>query len=234
MAYTLGALHTVNASSSIVVADPAGLKIRVRSVPATVSTRLGPPLQYFDLGALALGNVDGYQWRAPLRYAAQLEYPVPRGMTSLAVELAAGAAVDVTELNEPAPVLSEPWQRNPVAVSRSWYGAINPQTPLTTAFTYTIPAGRMLCLAKMTAWMHRWQAPSSQGTPQVMCWIGGIDNVCIAGLTSGVSGATVVDELSGGPIYLPAGGSVGASVFSNDTGGMVYARASFAGFLFDA
>jgi hypothetical protein len=81
------------------VSSPAGLLVVLSSIPAALGRRNTLPLEYFDLGWLALGNADGFYPPTQLVFARTVLYPLADQITLADLSLAPGVVADLTELS---------------------------------------------------------------------------------------------------------------------------------------
>jgi hypothetical protein len=235
VALTVGATHTLSGTGQVAIATPIGLSIATAGIPSWVARAPGTPTTYHGLGKLSVGHALGWQAPVDLELVPQLVYPLPTEYTLLGYTFLAGLTVTVGELVAPAPLNSslQPWDRAPAAWTAGAAAGFSGGTTTTTMWTYTVPAGRKLWLARATARLWHYIVPTTAGVALVQVLLNSAQ-MLYAECRNGVLGEQHSDDLQGGPLILPAGSVLSASVTNTDSGGGVIASADASGFLFDA
>jgi hypothetical protein len=217
------------------IATPVGLVVTSSSIPNYVPRGTGTPTEWHSLGRINLGNALGYFERIRIQLSPQVIYPIPDEMTLLSTNQAAGVTYGIDEIVSSAslPTRLEPWDRTPTQVSSQSTAQYAGGTGQTQTWTYTVPTGKKLWLARAAAHVARDTAATTVGMAGALIFADG-RNLCQAVLRSNVLGAQDRDELNGGPFILSAGQAIAGYATVSDTGGLVTITLTMAGFTFDA
>jgi hypothetical protein len=235
MSYTLGtSTGVLTDSGEIAVADLIGVRVYVTDIPLHVGLRPGNPPDYFGLGHLTPGDANGWDANLVIQHETQLYYPLRDGITTLGYSLPPGVSAIlqllVGELQDEH--LEVPWDRNPAPVSASWWNDLTTHG-LTTANTYTIPAGRKLYLSTAFTSVQRFEASGGAvGWSTSLISMGG-SYIAAAVLRSNVLGAVHRDQMTG-PLLGLAGQTVQIASQNGDASGRNVFVARWSGILFDA
>lgn len=230
--YADGATHALSGMGFVAVGQVVGLRWVVTSKPPWLGVDVGSPDSWRDVGRYALG--DPTSWTPPreLVHLAQLEYPIPSGITRVGYSLTAGVQVVLTEL------LGAPWlpawiDRNPAALaySNTWWNPAG--QPNTVAFTYVVPQGRKLLLTSARVQIVRMGADVSQGNGSASAdvTLNGVGIVCRTFSSGSIKLAD--DRFSGELLLGPGASFIGQYGNSEPTGGH-YVQISYGGTMFDA
>lgn len=234
MAYTDGAVHQLAGSGIVQVASPAGLRWHFSAVPGVLGSRATVPRRYIGLGSFALGDAAALGYHVPLELVDQLVYPLADGVVRVSYDLAAGAAATLTELvGPPGWAKGQVFDRNPIPVSQtalSWNPASNPAT---SAFVYTVPAGKRLQLASASVHHVRVGAVPAASLNTGMGGIS-IDGVNWLVLTYIGYQVNQVQDVYSGPLFLRPGDIIRGQFSNAELSGGLYTTLSFSGTLFDA
>lgn len=129
--------------------------------------------------------------------------------------------------------LMQPWDRHPTVWNQRSAVSVAGGVGLTQAWSYTVPAGRILRVEKLSARVIRDAVATAalfvQGSVQT-----DVGQFLMAHLVSNVLGAETTDSLSASPLDLPAGATIYAQYRNADTGGNATIHLFANGFLFDA
>jgi hypothetical protein len=219
--------YVLTGSGLQLIAQPRGLKVEVLAVGQRLAAGGANPRNLYDVGLLRWGNADGYFPPVPVDADTQ-QLALPRGMTTLGYKLGPGAQIRVTET---AGLAVPIYDRHPVDFQQSAFLTVNGgQNPL--AWDYTVPAGKLLELANLSAQISRTGAASGVGGIYANVQRNG-GYILSAVMTGGTQGAYVADRLGGAPLYLVAGETLHAFVFDSDVGGQVFVNIVASGTLFD-
>lgn len=235
MAVTVGATHTLTTTGEIAISGPVGLALSTSTVPAPVGVRVGAPYRYFGLGHVAWGTALGFMRPVPIRHAAQLEYPLPDGLTRLGVTLAEGVVLQVQELvgSAAAAVSAEWFDRSPEPWGIAPLNLVAGGTGETTNWTYTVPAGKKLWVSKLRCYITEHQTATTAQYVASYLLVNGTIHVQ-AMLGSANRPHAVLDEMGAGPLVLAPGGTIMHRFYNADAGGLKWIGGSANGTLFTA
>jgi hypothetical protein len=209
--------------------------VALANIPAFLGHDGSAVVDYFELGKLALSNGDGTLPDLFLRKSQGLFYPIADSMTALSYDLVAGAQMAVTELLSP-PALNtslNPWDRSPAFVNLGGLYGVNGPTALTTAWTYTVPAGRILAVARARVSAVRNVVASTPVYVQGIIHINGGEAINLIAPGTAV-GSSDFSDFAADAVYLPAGTTLNGQYASYDTGGSWLIEVSLSGTLFNA
>jgi hypothetical protein len=234
MPYAIGPYHNVIGSGELAAANLVGLQVVVTSVPASASVRVGSPPLYHGLGHVSFGDSNGFQRPETIRHVAQVIYPLPDGISRIGYTLEPGVAATLTLLTGQLVDrrLLRPWDRNPATWSRRAVADLAGGTGEVMAFTYTVPAGRMLLLSHADVRLTRLTAPSATPNPTYAVLYRSATAILHARLHLSAAGFMVNDQLAG-PLVLLQTEPLTAYYGNYDTGGSVSAQVEATGILFD-
>jgi hypothetical protein len=219
----------------VAIASPVGLKIALSGIPAAFGSRLTVPVDHVNVGRVALGNADGFAPDLILEHSNTLLYPIPDSMTLVGLTLSSPVTAIITELLA-APVANsalQPWDRGAALWTQTAFQFLTAVNTGAVAWSYTVPAGKVLMLASAEVRMVRTAVATVVASVQAYIQAGGNTVVVIVG-NANVLGEQVADSLTGGPLYLPAGTVVTANYSCNESTGGHYVWMNAAGLLFNA
>jgi hypothetical protein len=201
------------------IAAPVGLVVTSSSIPNYVPRGTGTPVEWHSLGRINLGNSLGYFERIRIQLSPQVIYPIPDECTLLSTNQAAGVSYGIDEIVSSAslPTRLMPWDRGPTTFSQASNSVIS-TAQTTTAWTFTVPAGRMLWLAAAEVSIARYAVATTAVGCSVSLTRGG-QNVLLVREDSNVLPFRVLDTLSPAGMVLFAGEVLAGSFFVGDTGG---------------
>jgi len=231
----LGAHHHCTAPALFTISTPIGLVVSLSTIPAYVPRDVFTPVEYHGLGRLNVGNSLGFLPHVPLVTPVQLVYPLPDELTLLRVGPVNGLTVDIDEIVRPAVVAVPlmPWDRTPLPVHQNAIGLLGGAAGTSTAWTYTVPAGKKLYVASVRSTVQRTAVATALG--QVQAYISdSVTQLCQAILVPNTVGAMVRDEGSMAGLIYPAGSVITASWGNSDAGGFCYVQNVLNGYTFDA
>jgi len=216
------------------IGQPAQLVVTVTNLAPQVRTNKTQPQGYYGVGWLSWGDANGFRLPVPISLSPQV-FDLPPGMTRLGYSLLNGSTVQVAEV--PAPGLANnqlnPWDRSPQPVSVGYNAGVQPSQGQMTTFSYTVPSGRLLWLAKASVLCTRLVAPTANNYGQ--SWIqDSAGQIAFAWFFNAALGAQARDDLLGGPLILPAGSVVSGYHIDYSTGGEWLVTHELHGFLFNA
>jgi hypothetical protein len=208
------------------------LQVDVTNFRANAQVGDARPANYFHLGLLRVGAGTRY---APVRPidAASMFIDLPYGATVLSYALFGGTTISVTEQTVGGVGRPMPWDRNPANINNSFHGGIGTEGAETDAWTYTVPAARILALVYATAALVVTQAYTSGFSAFAQIYLNGT-LLLRAAEYNVASGSQNRDDLAGGTLYIPAGGVLRASHTIAGTAGTTLVTLGAAGYLFDA
>lgn len=127
----------------------------------------------------------------------------------------------------------QPWDRAPTTWNQRSTVSVAAGTAQTVGWTYTVPAGKILRIEKLSARVVRATVATTVAGPQAFVTTdqGMFLNAL---LMSNVVGADAVDSLSAAPIDLPAGAAITAQYLNADTAGSVIVHLFAYGYLYNA
>lgn len=223
----------LSGSGVVAISSPIGLKIALASIPSTESADFTRPPQFYDLGQLSVGNLDGWLDPVSLRRTAQLVYPLADGFTQLGYDLVGTTTATVDELvGVVTPSTLAPWDRNATPIAFTPLVVVLPGgTAALSQWTYTVPAGKKLYVQHLEVRLDRSAVASVNGT------VSGnvrVDNVAVllANSTSNIVGILDRWQLDG-PLVLAAGQTLLWRTANSDTGGSASASIGIVAFTFD-
>jgi hypothetical protein len=212
----------------------AGLHVRqlATSLDATIGN--ANPANYFHAGLLRLGNSYGWRETRPVD-AIDMWLDVPSGTTRIGYEVGSGGQISIEEVVAPAVPNSSlmPWDRAPLPTISGAQGTIAGNTALTTSFTYTVPAGRILALCDAEVEASRQAAATGVGVTYGYILVNDVAVLWLA-YFSNTLGETNRAAHAGGPLMIPAAGTVKGQWQNADVGGSVYVALRASGYLFNA
>jgi hypothetical protein len=160
--FSRGAAHDLVGTGELSIAEPIGLEWIVTSFPAYVARQPGTPERVAEVGRFAVGTATAWLPEREPGHIEQLEYPLPAGLTALGYSLDANVTATVTELISTAP--GDLLARNPVPIGHVYVVDNRPGTTNGIAFTYTVPAGKLLLLNSARVEHQRYAAmPAATG-----------------------------------------------------------------------
>lgn len=127
----------------------------------------------------------------------------------------------------------QPWDRNPAPVLQGGPVSAAGGGSLTQAWTYTVPAGRILRVTELHASIERFSAASGLNGPRCYVTING-GGAADVYLFSNTVATFVTEVMEGGPLDLPPGTVLAGNYQNPDVGGLVYFWPIVRGYLFDA
>lgn len=235
MPYSAGSTHAIAGSGAVAVSNPIGLKVSVSNIPSTLTLQFTTPLEYYHLGAVSLGNADGTLPELEIKYALQLFYPLPDFMTTLNYNLIPGVTGVVEELLPVALANNQlaPWDRGATLYEQTFAVSAAGGGALTTAWTYTVPAGKWLGLEAVDLFIARTAVATAVSLVTAYLLI----NAAVfkqAQLQTTNAVGDQVDAQMTGPILLPAGTVLSAQYRNRDTGGSANVSLQAIGLIFNA
>jgi hypothetical protein len=209
------------------------LFVDVLSYGPGYSTGEAAPQNYYHLGLLRLGVQGAYYPAIPVD-GASIVVDLPVGVTTLGYSLKSGTSIKVTEATVVPPNDAlQPWDRNPAFVTQGTIYSVNGGASTSSAWTYTVPSGRILAVTHAIVEISRYETPSQPNYAQGVITINGV-LFLIAMLGEFESVPSVADQLSGGTLFLPAATVFLATYQNTAVGGSVFVQAMMNGYLFDA
>jgi len=99
-AYVASTAHSgLSGAGSLSISGLLGIKVAVTTLPAQLGSQGTSPAEYFDMGWLTFGTLDGYPQSYRLERSAQILLPnLCSAFTSLDYDLHPGVVVTITEL----------------------------------------------------------------------------------------------------------------------------------------
>ena len=235
MSYTIGASHgPFSGNGSFVISKPAGIRTVLTGIPGWTAHDTSLPPRFFRIGRFTLGNTHGFQNSVPIEYEQQVIYPLPPDWELLAYDIRNGASCTFYELVAvPDLSLKQPWDRTPLPMFLDARPVATGATADTVAWTYTVPVGRRLLMAKLRCAVIRHAAATTVFESFAYIRVNSV-LVTYAVLRGNVVGQEANDDLNSGPLVLNAGQTIDAHYCANVTGGTVSFNLLASGTLFDA
>jgi hypothetical protein len=235
MALVLGPSHVAAAPAQFTIAKPLGLVLTSSGIPNFIPRDPWTPTEYHHIGRINLGNSLGMQQHVSIVLSPQLVYPLADELTLVNVSMQPGMTVTIDEIVRPAVPNSslDPWDRGATAWSE--FLSLNvpgPTSPAVVAWTYTVPAGKILMVDIARLRNTRTAVATGLAANQCFIAIGGQDmlNNVLAGNTVG----DLREQLLTNPVTLLAGETISATYRNSDTGGSLAMELVAHGLLFNA
>jgi hypothetical protein len=193
------------------------------------------PNNYYHMGLLRLGSYNNWLPAFPVD-ALNQHIEVPADVNQVSWAMVPNSAMRLTENITSLSIPNwqkQPWDRNATMWGNMFLSFIAGGTALTQAFTYTVPANRILRLSHLRALASRGQLATTPVVHVAQLVVAGIEVVGVYA-QSNTSGYQYEDDLAGGPIECPAGTVITAQYQNQDVGGSWLTRFEAMGYTFDA
>ena len=212
----------------------AFLQITVTALGSGYSTGIAVPTNYYHLGEFRLGSGGFFYPTIPLDATAQL-IAVPAGVDTLGYVMRNTQTVTVLEVPGPtvANATKQPWDRFVALVVQSSNVYVPPNTASTNTWSYTVPASQILRVTHLRVEATANGALSQGVTALCQISIGG-NPALIASLVGATTYLVDEENMSSGPLDLPAGTVIAARYLNQDTARSVQCEARLIGYTFAA
>lgn len=226
--------YTLSGSGIQTIATPAALIVTVTTAGFKQTQGRANPPNIYNVGLLTPGDAQGWYPAVGIGVSPQ-KIPLPAGCTQLGYAMIAGSVVQVAEVAPPPALNSSlnPWDRSPTPWGQSSTVFAAGGTASTVAWSYTVPAGKILRLVRAHVSIDRFVVATAQGSIQAYLTIAGVIGPRLD-YWGNTLGQHVQDDLDGGPYDLPAGTVVTGTYANGDTGGNAAVFVNAEGYLFNA
>lgn len=214
----------------------AALHVTIATPPARGRAGRANPTNYFDVALLRFGDGVGFGDEQPVTGGPQW-LAVPTGTTQVGYACLTGAVLTVAEVAgaaaPPANWQKQPWDRNPTPITRGVLGIVTGATTETQEWTYTVPAGRIFAVAKLSVEISVQTSIPTNNYGQMAAYVGST-RICVALITSLNQASFAEDDLHSGPLICPAGTALQGTAYQSVGGWNMIISTSLAGTEFDA